>query len=125
MADMPKESEKFISEPITPEPGGFRTDLMIQGLASLPEAFTWQGRLYRITECLSHIKQSAHEGHTADGERYLRRQTFRVRLDTGQTATIYVQRQPARGASRKSAKRRWFLYSISSDDMTEASDPSE
>ena len=118
MATPEHQNEQFISEPITPEPGGFRTDLMSQGLASLPAAFTWRGDRYEIVDCLSHLKQSAHEGHTADGERYLRRQTFEVVLNTGQRAKIYVERHARPGASRKAAKRRWFLYSITSGDMT-------
>lgn len=118
MSRSPSEPEQFVSEAITPEPGAFQTELMSQGLASLPAGFTWRGRRYRITDCLSHTKQSANEGHTAEGERYLRRQTFQVKLDTGQTATIYFQRQAPRGAGVKAAKRRWFLYSISSGDMT-------
>jgi len=101
--------EQFVSEPITPEPGSFSTELMAMGLASLPGAFVWRKRRYRILECLQHDKQSAPE---PGGELYLRRQVFSVRLDTGQRATIYVQRQPPRGASPAAARRRWFLYSI-------------
>ena len=104
---------QFISEPIEPEAGSFRTELMTAGLASLPAAFTWRGRRYEIVECLRHVKRSAAEGHRAGGERYLRRQEFLVRLDSGQTATIYVQRQAGRGARGRSARRRWFLYTIS------------
>jgi hypothetical protein len=98
---------EFISEPIEPEPGSFSTTMMTRGLAALPGAFTWRGRRYEIVECLDHVKQSTHEGHTADGERYLRRQQFVVRLDTGQEATIYVERQAK-------SRRRWFMYTISS-----------
>jgi hypothetical protein len=118
MAASEHDSEQFISEPITPESGGFRTDLMSQELASLPSAFTWRGRRYEIEDCISHVKQSAHEGHTADGNQYLRRQTFEVVLNTGQRAKIYFERQAKPGVSRKAAKRRWFLYSITSGDKT-------
>lgn len=104
---------EFISEPIEPEAGSFRTELMTAGLAALPAAFTWRGRRYEIAECLRHLKRSAPEGHTADGERYLRRQEFTVRLDTGQTAVIYVERQARRGAGPRAARQRWFLYTIS------------
>jgi hypothetical protein len=109
------EAEQFISEPIEPESGSFGTELMASGLASLPGAFTWRGRRYQVLECLEHAKQSTPEGGMGDGERYLRRQVFTVRLDTGQTARLYVQRQPPRGASREAAKKRWFLYSITPD----------
>ncbi|MEE8509148.1 MAG: DUF6504 family protein [Myxococcota bacterium] len=106
------EDEQFVSEPIRPEPGSFSTALMARGLASLPAAFTWRNRRYEIVECVHHEKQSAPEGGVAGGERYLRRQVFVVRLHTGQTATLYVQRQAPRGASPRAARRRWFLYSL-------------
>ena len=111
------DAEELVSEPIDPEPGSFGTELMASGLASLPRAFTWRGKRYEIVECLDHVKRSAPEGGTADGERYLRRQEFTVRLDTGQVARLYVQRQPPRGASRQAAKKRWFIYSISPNGL--------
>lgn len=104
--------EQFISEPITPETGSFSTDLMATGLASLPLAFVWRNRRYEITECLDHHKQSAPEGWVEGRERYLRRQVFAVRLDTGQNATIYLERHARRGSSPRAARQRWFLYSI-------------
>ncbi len=94
-------NEDFISEPITPQPP-FSTSLMAAGLASLPAAFEWRGRRYEISECLEHYKESAPEGGAPGGERYLRRQVFKVLLNTGQRATIYIER----------GRRRWFLYSI-------------
>jgi hypothetical protein len=103
----------FVSEPIEPEAGSFAAEMMTQALAGLPGAFTWRGRRYEIVECLRHVKRSAPEGHTATGQRYLRRQQFLVRLDTGQVASIYVERQARRGAGPRSAKQRWFLYTIS------------
>ncbi len=110
----PREQDDFISEPIEPE--GFTTALMGQGLGSMPAAFRWRGRRYEIVECLQHVKQSSREGSRAQGELYLRRQVFDVVLDSGQRARIYLERQPRAGASRESAKRRWFLYSITSGE---------
>ncbi len=107
---------EFISEAIEPDRGQFSTEMMTQGLAALPRSFTWRGRRYVIAECLDHVKQSRPEGYTADGERYLRRQQFRVRLDSGQVATIYVERHARRGASHAAARKRWFLYTISATD---------
>ena len=104
---------EFISEPITPEPGSFGTAAMTRGLAALPGAFTWRGRRYEVVRCLDETKRTAREGHRPDGERYLRRQEFELELDSGEIATIYVLRQPPRGAgSRAAARSRWFLYSI-------------
>ena len=103
---------QFISEPITPERGDFDTTLMAQGLASLPGAFTWRGRRYEISDCLEHWKESSREGGRAGGELYLRRQRFRIRLDTGEIAEIYFERQARAGASKHAAKQRWFIYTI-------------
>jgi hypothetical protein len=105
----PADGMIFVSEPIVPEAGTFAPEMMARGLASLPGAFTWRGRRYRILECLEHVKQSSPE---ATGEVYLRRQEFLVRLDSGQLARVYVQRQAPAGASRAAAKQRWFLYTI-------------
>lgn len=114
MTDRSEPHEEFISESIDPVPGSFQTDLMAQGLASLPGAFTWRNQRYEIVECLEHKKQTSTEGGTAVGDRYLRRQQFTVRLGTGQIAIIYVERHARPGTSRKMAKKRWFLYSITS-----------
>ena len=85
--------EEFISESITPEKGSFGATLMAQGLASLPGAFTWRQQRYEIVECLEHVKQTSNEGGTSAGDRYLRRQEFTVRLDSGHIAKIYFERQ--------------------------------
>ncbi len=111
--------EEFISEPIVPEPGSFSTELMARGLAALPGAFTWRGRRYEVVECLDHFKETSNEGGKAQGERYLRRQVFIVRLDTGQQAQLYVQRQSSAGGSVRASKRRWYLYSIISPDKAD------
>ncbi len=111
--------EEFISEPIEPETGSFSTELMARGLAALPGAFTWRGRRYEVVDCLDHFKVSSPEGGKAGGERYLRRQVFIVRLDTGQRAKLYVQRHAPRGASGRVSKQRWYLYSILSNAQVE------
>ena len=114
MTDRPETHAEFISESIEPVPGSFQTDLMAQGLASLPGAFTWRDQLYEIVECLEHVKQTSPEGGNVVGDRYLRRQQFTVRLGTGQIAVIYFERHARPGTSRKIAKKRWFLYSLTS-----------
>jgi membrane dipeptidase len=104
--------QEFVSEPIEPAPGTFHTGLMTQGLAGLPGAFRWRGRRYEIVECLEHVKQSGPEGGRRDGETYLRRQRFRVRLASGEIAVISFERQPRAPSARAAAKRRWYLSSI-------------
>ena len=103
---------EFVSEPIEVEAGTFSTDMMLVGLASLPSGFVWRGKRYGIVECLDHVKQSMPEGHTAGGERYLRRQSFEVVLDTGQRARIYFERQGRGKPGSRSVRSRWFLYGI-------------
>ena len=98
VSDAPRQD--FVSEPIVPEPGSFSTGPMASGLASLPAAFTWRNRRYKITECLDHAKVSAPEGGVEGHERYLRRQVFNVRLHTGQAATLYLERHARRGTRR-------------------------
>ena len=61
-------------------------------------------------------KESVAEGHRQDGERYLRRQRFRVRLDTGKIAEIYIERQAPRGSSVARRRRRWYLYTLADAD---------
>ncbi|MHC5004124.1 MAG: DUF6504 family protein [Planctomycetota bacterium] len=104
------EPEQFVSEPIVPDRGSFSPELMATGLASLPGGFTWRGRHFDIVECLDHHKQSSAEGGHAGGQVYLRRQVFRVRLDDGSIASLYVLRDSRAG------KRRWFMYSRASSD---------
>jgi hypothetical protein len=108
--------ETFVSVPITPKRGAVDPALMRSGLASLPAAFTWRGRRYGIVECLSHQKVSSREGGRAQGELYLRRQEFEVRLDSGEVARLYVERHARRGISRENAKKRWFLFTIVSGE---------
>jgi hypothetical protein len=108
----PDPREEFLSEPIHPEEGNFTTDLMMQGLASLPGAFLWRGRRYAVLECLEHIKESSREGSSAQGDLYLRRQRFTVRLEGGAIARIYVERHARSGASPRATRQRWFIYSI-------------
>ena len=110
---------EFISEPIEPEAGSFGPEMMARGLASLPGAFAWRGRRYRIVQCLEHVKQSAPE---ATGEVYLRRQEFLVLLDSGQRARVYVTRQAGRRASARASRQRWFIYSIEQSDGRLGSD---
>lgn len=113
---------EFVSEPIIPEPGSFNAAVMASGLASLPAAFVWRGRRYQIVDCLDHVKLTSTEGGRAGGERYLRRQRFTVRLDTGQLAVLDVHRQRPSSTRRTASSVRWFLYTID-DSPTDRGPP--
>ena len=101
--------EGFVSEPITPQAGTFDAGAMAAGLPGLPRGFRWRGAAYTVVALLDAWKQSAPEGGRPDGERYLRRHCFRLRMNDDSVWTVYFTRQPPRGGSPKS---RWFLYSI-------------
>jgi hypothetical protein len=82
---------------------------MSAGLPGLPRSFNWRGADYRVEEQLEAWKASAPEGGRADGERYLRRHYFRLRMTGGAVWTVYFVRQAPRSGS---AKLRWFLYLV-------------
>ena len=83
---------------------------MARGQAGLPTGFTWRERHYAIIETLSEWKASEAENHAA-GERYYRKHFWRVRVETGETMTLYALRQVKAG---ENPKRRWWLYTIES-----------
>ncbi len=109
MTTKPEPASHFVSEPITPKPGSFDTRGLTANLTALPSAFTWRGQTLRIKAVLHRGKKD-----TADvGEMYLRRETFQVELEDSRTADLYFERSAPAGASRKRAKQRWYLFTIS------------
>ncbi|HOO17021.1 MAG: cytoplasmic protein [Phycisphaerae bacterium] len=101
--------ENFVSEPISPHRGTFMARPMAGGLPGLPGGFDWRGKSYEIREVLETWKQSGAEHGRAQGEIYLRRHYFKIKMSDAAVWTVYFTRQAARGGP---AKRRWFLYSI-------------
>jgi hypothetical protein len=89
---------RFVSEPIEPLTGRFDATAMVRGEPGLPEGFTWHGVAYRIEEVLETGKGLA----ASMGETYVRRHTFRLRMDDGGIWNVYFLRQ-APG---------WFLLSV-------------
>lgn len=106
---MNPESE-FVSESITPDAGTHDAAAMARGQAGLPKGFTWRGTHFTIVETISEWKASEAENH-AGGERYYRKHYWKVRVDTGQTMTLYAVRRPKPG---ENPKRRWWLYTVDS-----------
>ena len=100
---------EFISESIRPDRGTADTLAMARGLAGLPTGFTWRDRHYRIESVLKEWKCSEAEGHRPGGERYYRKHYYQVRVDGGQTMTLYVVRHTKAG---ESPKHRWWLFTI-------------
>ncbi len=81
---------------------------MARGQPGLPSSFTWRDRHYEVVALLEDWKQSESENH-ARGERYYRKHFYRVRVDTGETMTLYAVRHVKHGESPRS---RWWLYTV-------------
>lgn len=97
--------ERFVSEPITPVAGTFDPRSIAQGEPGLPTKFVWRGEAYRVDEVLTVWKTS---GPSGCGEVYLRRHWWELRTTTGLIMKVYFERQK----NRKSAKDRWFVYTV-------------
>ena len=102
--------EQFVSEPVTPDRGTFDLGRMAQGIAGLPEGFTWRARHIAIVRLLDEWKESEAEGHRPGNERYYRKHFFQVEGDDHVVYTLYVLRQVKEGESQK---QRWWLYTVS------------
>lgn len=107
---------EFVSEPLTPRRATFDTAAMARGEPGLPTGFAWRGEWFDVVECLERGKQSGPEVGRLDGERYLRRHTYRLRMTDGAIWSVYFTRHtPRRGPRAK----RWFLHSIERVDAPE------
>lgn len=106
-ADFNAERDEFVSEPVRPDPGTADASAMACGIPGLPRGFTWRDRHYTIICVLREWKQSESFNHAA-GERYYRKHFYQVRVDTGESMTLYAVRRVKAG---ESPKRRWWLYS--------------
>ncbi len=97
---------EFISEPITPLAGTADSAAMARGLPGLPAGFEWRGVRYRVAHTIDAWKWSSRAGSSAQGQAYLRRHYFRLRLSDGSTWTVYCLRQAPRSGP---GARRWYL----------------
>ncbi|MFO0839282.1 MAG: DUF6504 family protein [Phycisphaerae bacterium] len=100
---------EFVSEAITPSGEAFDVRAMGRGEPGLPGAFTWRGSQFAVLEVLQCWKYSSREGAWAQGELYLRRHYYSLRMSGGAMWTVYFTRQTPKSGS---AKRRWFLLHI-------------
>lgn len=98
-------TEEFVSAPITPAPGAFDAAAMSRGEPGLPHSFTWHGQTYTIAETRRTWRTSTPDR----GELYLRRHWFSILTTTGETMTLYCERQTKLA---KNPKQRWYLYSL-------------
>ncbi len=110
---------EFVSEPILPLPGTFDAASMARGEPGLPRGFTWRCRSLEIVQRLEAWKESSREGGSAEGQLYLRRHYYRLRMSDGTIWTVYFVRQSPRGAD---SKARWFLYGLEQGEQAERAD---
>ena len=103
---------ELVSEPIAPRAGTFNVTPMGRGEPGLPAGFEWRGESFDVVEQLGVWKESSREGGHAQGELYLRRHYYKLRMSNGTIWTVYFLRQPS---STSRAKSRWFLYTVDED----------
>lgn len=103
---------ELISEPITPHGGAFDTQAMGRAEPGLPSAFNWRDEVFPIAAVMDKWKHSSREGSSAQGDLYLRRHYFRLRMTNGATWVVYFLRQTPRSGKHQA---RWFLYTIGPD----------
>ena len=109
--------ESFVSEAINPDGGAFDSQAMARGEPGLPTAFRWRDRSYAITEVIQRWNHCSREGAHAQGDLYLRRHYFKLRMSDGTIWTVYFLRQPPRGRPRARAPR-WFLETLAAPDRS-------
>jgi len=100
---------ELVSEPIAPHAGTFDAASMGTGGPGLPTGFTWRDRSYDIVDIQSAWKESSREGSHAQGELYLRRHYYTLKMDDDSVWTVYFIRQTPRTGN---PKKRWFLYTV-------------
>jgi len=100
---------ELVSELITPYAGTSDAAGMARGEPGLPAGFTWRDERYDVVEQLAAWKESSREGARAQGELYLRRHYFRLRMSDENVWVVYCLRQTPRSGN---PKKRWFLYTI-------------
>ncbi len=80
---------EFLSEPLEPLGAG-DPRAMARGEPGLPRGFARRGEERRVVEVLAAGRTTG----KCSGEVYVRRHTFRLRMDDGSVWEVYVTRQP-------------------------------
>lgn len=99
--------DEFISEPITPVAATFNTARMSIGEPGLPGEFVWNGKTYLVKKVLNTWRKTSPCTH-GSGEMYVRRHYYKILTDSGETMTLYFDRQPRRN---EAPGPRWWLLS--------------
>ena len=100
-------AEEFISETIEPVGETFDAARMSAGEPGVPRQFRWRSRTVQIAQVVRAWRETG-PCHHGSGERYVRKHWFEVLTDSGDTMTIYFERQPR----SRNKKTRWWLFTI-------------
>jgi len=104
-------TEQFIGKAIQPVAGTFDAAAMSTGGTGLPRQFRFGSRTVEIVRVLKTWRETGPCHHGSD-ERYVRKHWFQVLTESGETMTIYFERQPRAGKN----KSRWWLFTIDAQD---------
>lgn len=102
--------DKFISDVITPVKGTFDIKAMSRGEPGMPSRFKWRKRVYAVAEVIEKWKETSPR-RGGSGEKYVRKHWYKIRTTEGEVMEIYFERK---SVPKGQAKRRWWLYSVSS-----------
>jgi hypothetical protein len=104
-------AEDFISETIEPVGETFDAGRMSAGGPGLPRQFRWREQTIEIARVARTWRETG-PCHHGSGERYVRKHWFEVLTGSGETMTIYFERQARSGKGRD----RWWLFTIEGKD---------
>jgi hypothetical protein len=99
-------SEQFIGAAIKPVAGTFDAAGMSTGAPGLPRQFRWGPQIVQVARVLKTWRETG-SCHHGSGESYVRKHWFQVLTESGETMTIYFERQ-----ARSRSKDRWWLFTI-------------
>ncbi|MBN1458489.1 MAG: cytoplasmic protein [Armatimonadetes bacterium] len=110
------EDERFIGEPIVPQPGSFDASMMARGGPGIPRHFAWRGKTHEVLGLID-TWTSREPGKGMDkGYTYIRKHFYRVKTTTGEIMTLEFDRKPQGSRGR----RRWSLFSLETPLRTES-----
>ena len=104
---------RFVSEALEPIGSGLDATALARSEPSLPDAFRWRGEEHRVAEVLLASRDIRVESFSGEG--YLRRHTWKLRMESGAQWEIYFVRHGGSAASGKRGGPRWFLKTIDED----------
>lgn len=102
------ETERFLSEALTPVTATCDTTAMAFGEPGLPRDFLWRDQTLEIAAVIRTWRETGKCRHGSP-EKYVRKHWFEVTTTCGRTAKIYFERQQRRG---QKGKGRWWLFSL-------------